>query len=43
MLSKYIEENKNGDICLVDCDVGVVVVMDKFGKLRFWYVGIILF
>lgn len=41
MLSKYIEENKNGDICLVDCDVGVVVVMDKVGKFRFWYVGIL--
>lgn len=41
MLSKCIEENKNGDICLADCDAGAVVVTDKSGKLRFRYVGTI--
>lgn len=41
MLSKYIEENRNGDICLADCDAGAVVVTDKAGKLRFRYVGTI--
>lgn len=41
MLSKYIEENKNGDICVADCDAGAVVVTDKSGKLRFRYVGTI--
>lgn len=40
MLSKYIEENKNGDICLADCDAGEVVVTDKAGKFRFRYAGI---
>lgn len=39
MLSKCIEENRNGDICLADCDAGAVVVTDKAGKLRFRYVG----
>lgn len=41
MLSKYIEENKNGDICLADCDAGAVIVTDKAGKLRFRYAGTI--
>lgn len=41
MLSKCIEENKNGDICLADCDAGAVVVTDRAGKLRFRYVGAI--
>lgn len=39
MLSKYIEENKNGDICLADCDAGAVIVTDKDGKFRFRYAG----
>lgn len=43
MLRKYIKENKNGDICVVDCNVGVVVVINKVGKFRFWYIGSILF
>lgn len=43
MLSKYIEENKNGDICLADCDAGAVIVTDKAGKFRFRYAGTISF
>lgn len=43
MFDQFIEENKNRDICLVVCDVGVVKVMDRIGKFRFWYNGIILF
>lgn len=39
MLSKYIEENKNGDICLADCDAGAVIVTDRAGQFRFRYDG----
>lgn len=39
MLNKYIEENKNGDICLADCDAKTVVVTDQTGELRFRYDG----
>lgn len=43
MLDKFIKENLNGDICLVDCYVGVVIVMDRIGEFRFWYVGLDFF
>lgn len=36
---KYIEENKNGNICLADCDAGAVIVTDRTGELRFRYEG----
>lgn len=39
MLSKCIEENKNGDICLADCDAAGVIVTDRAGQLRFRYDG----
>lgn len=39
MLRKYIEENKNGDICLADCDAGAVTVTDRAGEFRFRYNG----
>lgn len=39
ILNKCIKENKNGDICVVDFDVGLVLVMDRVGKFRFWYIG----
>lgn len=39
MLSKYIEENKNGDICLADCDAAGVIVTDRAGQFRFRYDG----
>lgn len=39
----YIEENRNGDICLVDFYVGVVIIINRVGEFRFWYDGIILF
>lgn len=43
MLNKFIKENKNGEICVVDFDVRIVLVMDRVGKLRFWYIGIIIY
>lgn len=39
MLRKYVKENQNGDICVADCNAGVVVVTDRAGKLRFRYNG----
>lgn len=41
MLNKYIEENKNGDICLADRDAGAVIVTDIAGRFRFRYDGTI--
>lgn len=43
MLNKCIKGNKNGNICVVDFDIGIVLVMDGEGKFRFWYIGFILF
>lgn len=39
MLNKYIEENRNGDICLADCDIGAVIVREITGIFRFRYDG----
>lgn len=35
----YLIENGNGEVCVVDC-VGLLVVgVDFFGELWFWYKG----
>nr|XP_034306609.1 uncharacterized protein LOC117682661 [Crassostrea gigas] len=35
----YITENINGDVCVLDCNNGAVVVVDKSGQHRFSYTG----
>nr|XP_022316885.1 uncharacterized protein LOC111120465 [Crassostrea virginica] len=37
--NKFLNENRNLDICLADCEAGEVVVVSEYGKLRFRYTG----
>lgn len=37
--NKYIEENKNGDICLAYYDAGAVIVTDRARGFRIRYDG----
>lgn len=39
MLSTYIEENRNGDICLADSHAGAVIITNRAGEFRFRYDG----
>lgn len=39
----YLLENINSDICIVDIDICFVKVVDKNGKLKFFYSGFFLY
>lgn len=32
-------ENNNGDVCILDENVGVIIVVSLVGKVWFWYDG----